>query len=150
MWIIVHFFSASNGRTRTHLFFKKILPVFFAVFFSVDIEVCDGKTFSSINNPCIPMKYPFGINICLYAKFLPVILVSHGHKAKRCASPWPIPCTYKERLLAGSRKVPMKTKKCINLLSYSSSRHVKVQVYVSSSYVFCCSAFKFWLTKEVI
>ena len=55
---------------RTHLFFKKIAPVFFAIFFSDDIEVSDGKTLSSINNPCAPMKYPFGVNIFLVVSFL--------------------------------------------------------------------------------
>ena len=55
---------------RTHLFFKKIAPVFFAIFFSDDIEVFDGKTLSSINNPWAPMKYPFGVNIFLIVSFL--------------------------------------------------------------------------------
>ena len=51
------FFSANDGTARTHLFFKKILPLFFAVFFADDIEVFDGKTFPSLNNdPCAPMQ----------------------------------------------------------------------------------------------
>lgn len=65
------FFSANDGTARTHLFFKKILPLFFAVFFADDIEVFDGKTFPSLNNdPCAPMKYPLWVNICLIVSLL--------------------------------------------------------------------------------
>lgn len=40
---------------RTHLFFKKIVPVVFAIFFLDDIEVFDGKTLSSIRSAFGPL-----------------------------------------------------------------------------------------------